>query len=236
MPTPLEKIITILSGIDKRLDQMDERLTSLEHGDDLAALDNYIDGGGGSEGVELLGRSKAVGTEVDDTEGEPDPLPSFPAEWHSMTEEQQQAWISANTGVAPPAPPEPETQTIMLADGVAGEFPVPTPEAKEAWAQIAPSLFEHLPTDYGLSQEQMIDAYSKGGPLWLAAYDHDWLMQMPYGWRQDMVRQVNSYAPVDGGHLGRDILRHPTGSAETWAYSDALGVADERLVGRVRGK
>lgn len=144
------------------------------------------------------------------------------------------------------AAPTPEAES--LADGrhalaqedVEPELPDPTPEAHDRWAVMADSMFENwtpsVEKGQTLDKAGMIESFVKGGPLWLAAYAHDFLMALPYNWRQAMVSSVEGYAPNRARELGRDILRHDTTSAAGWAYSRGLEQADKRLNGLVEGR
>lgn len=165
---------------------------------------------------------------------EPDGV-EFPL-WHDMNNTQRAAWIRAHEGAAPPPPPEAESEILELGDGLHASFPVPSPEAKEAWAIRAPAIFENIPTDWPISRDDAVEAYSKGGPLWFAAMGsraHAWLMELPKAWRQEMVAQVTSYAPVEGAALGRDILKAKTDEAKDYSYERNLDYADARREGIV---
>jgi hypothetical protein len=136
--------------------------------------------------------------------------------------------------------PEAEPQAEWVPDDTEPVLPDPPDDLKAEWAQQAPMLFENWSpqVEKGLTLDvpSMVDAYTRGGPLWLSAYAHEFLMGLPYNWRQIMVQQVNTYAPVAGGQLGRDILRMDTESANSWAYDRGLEQADKRLKGLVEGR
>lgn len=170
-------------------------------------------------------------------EGTPEPgVHANGTGWDAMDEEQRQAWIRAHDGLIREQEPETETISILLPSGVGAEFPKPPESIKSEWAETAPAIFENLPATWGLSIEDAVDAYTKGGPLWLAAFGqagHDWIMQLPYGWRQRMVEGIGTYAPGAAAELGRDILRKTADESNTWAYDQALDWADARKQGVV---
>lgn len=232
----LERIATLLEAFDERLAILTERVAALEDdrpqniGKQAAALAR----------IEALGLAKPEAGKAIEALAENDAATpaAFPPEWQQMDETQQRAWISAHTGLIQKTE-QPEVETIQMEGGVGGEFPAAPQEIKDAWRDMAEGIFENWVVDikHGITigKEQAADAYAQAGPLWLAAYAHDFLMGLPYNWRQQMVDQVLKYAPVNAKYLGRDILRVPTDGAKTWAYDDALDVADERLTGNVRG-
>lgn len=185
-------------------------------------------------------RLEALETRGAGTLARPDDVPEpdgidYPF-WEDMDNTQRAAWIRAHEGTAPPPPPASESEMLQLGDGLYAEFPVPPPEVRDEWAKFAPELFENWPRDASVSMGDAIAAYSKGGPLWLAAYGskaHAWLMELPKSWRQEMVWQVTHYAPVEGAALGRDILKAKTDEAKDHAYQENLGWADDRKAGVV---
>lgn len=61
--------------------------------------------------------------------------------------------------------------------------------------------------ELAIEPEAALAAYVKGGPLWLHAYDRDFVMQLPEEMRRTMVRDVELTAPNDAHDLGRDILK-----------------------------
>jgi hypothetical protein len=149
-----------------------------------------------------------------------------------MDEDQQHAWLRAHTGLTPPVDKPAEWQTVELADGLGAEFPVPPDEIRARWEEAAPGIFENWRPDPQkgvlINKQVAAESYVKAGPLWLAAYAHDFLMGLPYEWRQVMAAEVTSYAQSAGRDLQRDILRHGTEDAKGFAYDLALAHADER--------
>jgi hypothetical protein len=119
-----------------------------------------------------------------------------------------------------------------LEEGSGVTFPTPPSDMKNTWADEAPRIFENWSPDPKqgvlIGTDEAIDAYSKAGPLWLAAYNHDWLMGLPKEWRQHMAVQVSSYAPKAGMDFGRDVLRASLDEQKGAAYDQALFHADQR--------
>lgn len=64
--------------------------------------------------------------------------------------------------------------------------------------------------DNAIETKDAINAYVKGGPLWLHAYDRKFVMQLPVSARQHMVQDVESFSPDDAHNLARDILKDET--------------------------
>lgn len=160
---------------------------------------------------------------------EPPPVeeaPSKPKDWHLMNADQREAWIRVQVDTAKPIDlaPKAETHTIEIAGGIGAEFPKPDEAAKEAWALSAEAIMEHFMPDKDkgtlIAHHDAVRSYREGGPLWLAAFDHEYLMSLPNGWRVAMVEQVLAYAPTDGTQLARDILRVDTDKQQAAAYSD----------------
>lgn len=157
----------------------------------------------------------------------------FPPDWDEYSAEQQAAWLRTVADGGTPGPPERESRTVEvdIGGGVGVQFPVPSAEAKDHWASTAREICEnYAPSkDSGgsLTPEQAEDAYTKGGPLWLAAYDHVFLMGLPQAWRQAMVESVATYAPREAAELGRDILRHDTESAKQVALGYIMDEKDK---------
>jgi hypothetical protein len=103
--------------------------------------------------------------------------------------------------------------------GQAVDLPKPNAEAKLAWAEQAEQVMKHAPADFGLTLDEAMDAYRKGGPLWLAMYDHDYLMSLPFSWRQEMAESVILYAHDAGVDLANDILRANQEDSQDFAHS-----------------
>ena len=109
------------------------------------------------------------------------------------------------------------------AQGLTVALPTPSVEAKLAWAESAEAVMGPVPADFGLRPDEAIEAYRKGGPLWLAMYDHDYLMSLPFGMRQAMAESVVQYAPNAGADLAADILRADDAASREFAQSIISG-------------
>jgi hypothetical protein len=59
----------------------------------------------------------------------------------------------------------------------------------------------------GLSVDDFVDAYVKGGPRWLVYANRAAVMAMPYGVRQALVADVLLDSPSEAKEIGRDILK-----------------------------
>lgn len=147
------------------------------------------------------------------------------------TPEEQAAWDRAHEGHI--AAPEPEPEWERGPDGTA-KFPAAPEEAKVRWRAQAEQVFQNYHNK--LLAPSCVKWYGEHGPLWLAYYDHEWFMLLPYSYRQQMVSSVLDYAPVAGAKLGRDVLRASTEQQQAHAYSHALDVADKRQEGIVVGR
>lgn len=61
--------------------------------------------------------------------------------------------------------------------------------------------------ELALAPVEAVDAYVKGGPLWLHAYDRDFVVGLPEHLRRALVQDLEQYAPNDAHLLARDILK-----------------------------
>lgn len=155
----------------------------------------------------------------------------------TQAQREARARLENDTGQPGPVEPEPERELVQLADGMYAELPAPSPEAKAAWERSARTIMENIDVGkWAMSVDDAIEAYAKGGPLWLAAAGtvaHDHLMGLPYAMRQDMVRSVHVYSPPEAALLARDILRASTDDQQGAGYDRALERSDDRLRGVV---
>ena len=92
-------------------------------------------------------------------------------------------------------------------------LPPATPERRAARREFAKVI--GIDTDdrwwtdqaHSIERDAAVDAYERGGPLWLQAYDRNFVMRLPYGLRSQMVEDVLESSPGDAEALGRDILK-----------------------------
>jgi hypothetical protein len=132
-----------------------------------------------------------------------------------------------------PGPEKPPmVQVNVREDSADAQFPEPPPEIAARFEAQASSIFENWRPDpkqgWGIDKTEAAKAYAQAGPLWLAAYAHEYLMGLPFEWRQAMVGLVHEYAPRDAIYLGRDILRRSLSDSKGRAYDVALEAADDR--------
>lgn len=140
--------------------------------------------------------------------------------------------LAADTGVPGPVPEDIETTAVELGTGLEVQLPTPSEEAKATWQRTAQVVMENIDVSkWGMNVEAAIDAYSKGGPLWLAASGtvaHDHLMSLPRPMRIEMAQSVSTYAPKDAAEFARDALRYDAEASRETAYDTALDDADQR--------
>lgn len=73
----------------------------------------------------------------------------------------------------------------------------------------------------------IIEAYVNAGPLWLYAYDRDFVMQLPQEMKVMLIEDVFEDDPEEGRGLGRDLLKDPSpGEVKPQRWADAAAVTD----------
>lgn len=78
-----------------------------------------------------------------------------------------------------------------------------------------------------LSRDAARDAFVKGGPLWLYAFDRAYVLGLPYYIKQAMVTSVAETMPHEARAMGADLFKYrDTESQIGWAMTDA-GVSDD---------
>lgn len=87
------------------------------------------------------------------------------------------------------------------------EIPPASPERQAYRRRFAEqlNLYEAL-TVKGVTPDEFLDAYAKGGPMWLYLGDRDAIMTLPYGARVAMIEDIEQDAPVQAQEVGRDLL------------------------------
>lgn len=159
---------------------------------------------------------------------------TLPDDWDDYNADQRTAYLAVLADGGNPTPREPPSEiiTIDLAGGAGAEFPKPSPEALAIWDETADAICENITISpekgTALLPADAARYYRIGGPLWLSAYDHEFLMGLPQYMRTKMVESVLTYAPKDAADLGRAILKADTESAKGAAYDQALDHADKR--------
>lgn len=94
---------------------------------------------------------------------------------------------------------------VTITDDVVtfGDAPPELKEKRAVFAQSVLNLSEALPE---LGDDAIMD-FVNGGPIWLHAYNRDYVLQVPIEARQMMVQDVDSYDPAAAADLARDILK-----------------------------
>lgn len=89
---------------------------------------------------------------------------------------------------------------------IAIDLPPVSAERKAARRKFA-SDYMKLHETYKDLGEQAIEAYVKGGPMWLYLADRAYVIQMPYEWKRLLIEDVNEDSPGDALDMSRDILK-----------------------------
>jgi hypothetical protein len=89
--------------------------------------------------------------------------------------------------------------------------------ARKAFAEKALDFATALGTDEATTAS-LVDAYVKGGPLWLYYGNRDFVVALPDHIKAAMIQDVSEQSGREAQQMGRDILKDPsTGlDAETW--------------------
>ncbi len=134
--------------------------------------------------------------------------------------EEAQAWDASRAllkdMLKPPTPNIGVTQSAIQREQVGPDqfqvtVPKATPEQREQRVALAKAL-KLDQSGWWTRQELTLDpadalrGYELGGPLWLHAYDRDFVLQCGLGVRKAMVEDVALTSPDDAFELGRDIL------------------------------
>lgn len=69
----------------------------------------------------------------------------------------------------------------------------------------------------------ILEAYVKGGPLWLLAYDRDYVVQLPQEMKIMLIEDVFEDDQEEGRAMGRDILKDPSaGETKPSRWAEAV--------------
>lgn len=71
----------------------------------------------------------------------------------------------------------------------------------------------------------IMEAYVNAGPMWLYAYDRDFVMQLPQEMKVMLIEDVFEDDPEEGRGFGRDILKDQSAgevNPERWANASAV--------------
>lgn len=105
---------------------------------------------------------------------------------------------------------DPGVRVRSLDDGsnLTVDIPAASPERQAGRRFVATrdDFYSFLSTP-GLTKEEFVEAYAKGGPMWLYLGDRDAIMAMPPAWRQAMIQDIEQDAPLQAQEVARDILK-----------------------------
>jgi len=76
----------------------------------------------------------------------------------------------------------------------------------------------------GIHAQDAVDAYRKGGPLWLLNFDQKFVEQLSPDVRRRMVEDITLTDAEEGLNWGRHLLKVKTEDQTTWA-KEAGGVS-----------
>lgn len=110
----------------------------------------------------------------------------------------------------------------VSSDEITVELPPVDEERAEQRRKFATEVAK-LSQHYKDLDQQAVEAYVKGGPMWLYLTDRDFVMQMPVQWKRFMVQDVNKDSPKDAYDLGRDILKDTTAQGPESTVEAILG-------------
>lgn len=109
---------------------------------------------------------------------------------------------------------EPKTMVDVVAKDEKGEWVVDLPEvdegiqaARREFASKHLKFYDEFGTDQG---SVMVQAYGKGGPIWLYHYDRDFCLQLARPLRVGMLEDVARIDANLAAEMGRDLLMDRT--------------------------
>lgn len=111
-------------------------------------------------------------------------------------------------GDAPPADLDVPAMTTVSGEDWSETVIRPVSEEKQALrAEWATTALENMTT---LPLDEAVDAYSKGGPVWLHAFDREYVMGLPIHLRMAMVADLLE-EDKDAAHMmSADLLKDPS--------------------------
>ena len=127
-----------------------------------------------------------------------------------------------DTGTSDTAPNEGLRVKSTTGEGeITVDIPAASPERQhlrrsEAVARNYESFLE-------VPMEGFLDAYAKGGPMWLYLGDRDAIMAMPYEWRLEMVNDIEQDSPRQAQEVARDILKNTGAGSSDEAKARGAG-------------
>lgn len=113
-----------------------------------------------------------------------------------------------------------KTNAFKLKDSDTVNIPVPT--SNQVFVRRKFIEAEGLANLRSLPTHEAEAAYLKGGPIWLHAYDRDYVISLPFEARSAMCQDVYMTDPVTAGELARDILKlNSEEGQQEWAMTKA---------------
>lgn len=91
------------------------------------------------------------------------------------------------------------------------ELPVPTEEDKEYRRIFAR---DSLQLEENFKQEGLVEAYAKGGPMWLylsSSEGRDFILKLPREVRAAMIADIERFSPSDAYDFARDVMMARSG-------------------------
>lgn len=110
-----------------------------------------------------------------------------------------------NPGTIPPPPDHGRRSvTEVTDDGIVTTVPEVDEERKSARRELAKRmrLADEIPSD-----EDLVEAYVKGGPLWLYYGNRDFVMTLPDDMRKEMCEDVLVDSKTEGRQMAADVLK-----------------------------
>lgn len=187
----------VVKVLVKRLNDLEERVAALEKGDEWNVDDPDLD------------PDQQHQSDDDLSDLEPDERAQVEAARQRLANDTGQAISPERHGVEP--------ETIETEEGgVVIEVPPATEEQKKIREQYLPQLgLEHMVKTDPLELEELEHAWIIGGPVWLHAYDRDYVMSLPEEVRRAFVTDVQEQSQTWAQELARDILKdHGAGGPE----------------------
>lgn len=113
-----------------------------------------------------------------------------------------------------------ETNSFKLKDSDTVVIPVPTKDQLLVRTKFIEA--EGLAHLRALPANEAESAYLKGGPIWLHAFDRDYVMSLPFEARAAMCQDIYMTDKVTAGEMARDILKlNSEEGQQEWAMTKA---------------
>lgn len=183
-----------IAAIYARLDQLETRIAELEAGDDLdLEIDLPLPQPEPTPIAPPLRGAQGVGNGTDDDDDlSPEELSAVAA---------ARARLAADQGVSAPDTVIPEGQRSRVVGGSV-ELPPVSDEQREQRRLLAQAI--GLADDFG---QEGIEAYVKGGPLWLYYGNREYVLGLSKNVWTAMVEDVMQTSPQEATEMGRDLFK-----------------------------